>query len=273
MAIHKFDLLGDRATEETRPVQHICSTDVSQSNASWSITRKTLSTGISSGVEVVDVHNGRVNFTIIPTRGMGLWRAVADHRTLGWKSPIRGPVHPAYVPIAEPTGFGWLAGFDELMCRCGLVSNGAPEFNDAGQLVYPIHGRIANLPACEVTATIDDIAGTITISGFVEETRFHFEKLRLHVEYVTNFDASSITWHDRVENFGGTPTDIQMLYHTNIGLPHLNAGSTLMAPVSTVQKWSGNPAEVDPQLAQLPRTSSGASTRVLLLGLVGRHQR
>lgn len=157
MAIHKFDLLGDRATEETRPVQHICSTDVSQSNASWSITRKTLSTGISSGVEVVDVHNGRVNFTIIPTRGMGLWRAVADHRTLGWKSPIRGPVHPAYVPIAEPTGFGWLAGFDELMCRCGLVSNGAPEFNDAGQLVYPIHGRIANLPACEVTATIDDM--------------------------------------------------------------------------------------------------------------------
>ena len=63
---------------------------------------------------------------------------------------MRGPVHPKFVPLAEPSGVGWLDGFDELLCRCGLVSNGAPEFDERGQLRYGLHGRIANLPARKV---------------------------------------------------------------------------------------------------------------------------
>ena len=27
---------------------------------------------------------------------------------LGWKSPVKGPVHPAFVPLWEPSGIGWL---------------------------------------------------------------------------------------------------------------------------------------------------------------------
>ena len=49
---------------------------------------------------------------------------------LGWKSPVHGPVHPNFVPLNEPSGLGWLDGFDELFVRCGLESNGAPDFDD-----------------------------------------------------------------------------------------------------------------------------------------------
>ena len=38
--------------------------------------------------------------------------------------------------MGEPSGLGWLDGFDELLVRCGLESNGAPEFDADGRVVY-----------------------------------------------------------------------------------------------------------------------------------------
>ena len=246
MTSHLFHLLGPEAGDEAfARVQHIQASEVSQSTVAWSITRRTLNAGMSRGVDLVEVDNGCAKFMIVPTRGMGLWKAFVGEEPLGWESPVRGPVHPAFVRITEPSGFGWLSGFDELMCRCGLISNGAPEFDDEGRLVYPIHGRIANLPAYEVSALVDEAAQTITVRGLIEETRFHFEKLRLTVEYQIPFAGTTITWTDRVLNYGGTPVDIQMLYHTNLGRPLLDVGSQLLAPVNQVTRWEGNPPDVD----------------------------
>ena len=95
---------------------------------------------------------------VIPTRGMGIWKAIVGDETLGWRSPVRGPVHPQFVPLFDPSGLGWLEGFDELLVRCGLESNGAPEFDQQGRLLYPLHGRIANRPAHHVEVTVDDTA-------------------------------------------------------------------------------------------------------------------
>ena len=52
-----------------------------------------------------------------------------DGEAIGWKSPIAGPVHPSLVSLGEPSGLGWLDGFDEFIVRCGLESNGAPDFD------------------------------------------------------------------------------------------------------------------------------------------------
>ena len=38
-------------------------------------------------------------------------------------------MHPRWVPLSEPSGIGWLDGFDELVARCGLFSHGAPDFD------------------------------------------------------------------------------------------------------------------------------------------------
>ena len=70
---------------------------------------------------------------MLPDRGLGIWKIMAGGVELGWQSPVHGPVHPRFVPLAEPSGLGWLDGFDELVARCGLVSNGAPDFDAAGQ--------------------------------------------------------------------------------------------------------------------------------------------
>ena len=104
-------------------------------------------------------------FVVVPTRGMGIWRASCGDVQLGWKSPVKGPVHPALVPVTEPSGIGWLYGFDELLVRCGLESNGAPEFLPNGALLLPLHGRVANIPAHKVEVAIDGDSGEIAVTG------------------------------------------------------------------------------------------------------------
>jgi len=150
---------------------------------------------------------------------------------LGWRSPVRGPVHPSYVPLFDPSGFGWLEGFDELLCRCGLTSNGAPDFDRRGALLYPLHGRIANLPAENVRTVHDPDTGAVSLTGVVYETRFHHQKLRLTSTLTMTPGAAAFSVHDEISNLSDAPATAQLLYHFNLGLPLLDPGARVVAPV------------------------------------------
>jgi len=214
---------------------HISAKDLPSAEGSWSVSQHRLQGGLNEGVDIVVIDNGLTRLVVVPTRGMGIWQAKIGDETLGWRSPVRGPVHPNFVPLFDPSGFGWLEGFDEFIVRCGLESNGAPEFNDRGQLLYPLHGRIANRPAHYVEVTVDNTARTITLRGVVEETRFHFQKLRLDASVTMSLDSNAFTINDTVENVGATPAEMQMLYHINVGEPLLAAGDRIVAPTSTIE--------------------------------------
>lgn len=190
-----------------------------------------LSAGPSSGVDQVTLNCGSKKLIALPTRGMGIWEAENAGVRFGWNSPIQGPVHPMFVPVAEPSGLGWLDGFDEMLVRCGMASNGAPEFDEQGNLVWPLHGRIANLPASAVSVEIDDAAGKITIRGTVQEFRFHIRKLQLETEISMQLDSDEISITDRVTNLSNRPGSFQMLYHCNFGAPVLVPGSRFHAPI------------------------------------------
>lgn len=228
---------------------HVAAESTAGAQSGWSISQRVLRGGLSEGVTLTEIDNGTMRLMVLPTRGMGIWRAErptsGGTEMLGWRSPVRGPVHPSFVPLHDPSGLGWLEGFDELIVRCGLENNGAPEFDDEGTLKYPLHGRIANRPAHYVDVAVDESARTITLRGIVEETRFHFQKLRLETVLTTSFDSTTFTIRDRVVNFGGTPAEMQMLYHINIGEPHLQAGASLVTRTESVRKrGSETPGEV-----------------------------
>ena len=199
-----------------------------------SVKKRTLRGGLSDGVDIIEVDNGTFSFSVLPTRGMGIWKGRLGDLPVGWQSPITGPVHPKFVPQAEPSGLGFLDGFDELIVRCGLESNGAPEFDELGRVTYPLHGRIANKPARRVDVVVDSDTGEIAITGVVEETRFHFTKLRLTATVKTKPGESGFRLHDTIENLSGTPAEAQMLYHVNFGPPLLDAGAQFVAPLKTV---------------------------------------
>ena len=190
--------------------------------------------GPSAGVHGVDLTNGKLTATVLPTRGMGLHQVQYGDWRIGWKSPVRGPVHPALVPLMESSGLGWLDGFDELLCRCGLYSNGAPEFAANGSLIYPLHGRIANTPAHTVELSSDPATRTISLSGTMDEARFHFQKLRLCSTVTMAADEARLLVRDEVTNYSDLPGEMELLYHINFGEPLLDAGSTIVAAAKRV---------------------------------------
>lgn len=207
---------------------------VPESISEWEVKVRTLRGGRCNGVDLIEVVNGAFSFIVLPTRGMSIWRGRFNEREIGWKSPVHGPVHPHFVPLESSDGLGWLEGFDEMLVRCGLYSNGAPEFNEIGQLVHPLHGRIGNLPAQRVEIGFDVESQTISICGVVEECRFFSHHLRLTTKLSARLGKPSMSIHDEVTNCSGRPTTTQLLYHINFGLTLLNHGSQLVAPVKTV---------------------------------------
>ncbi|MEN6459460.1 MAG: aldose 1-epimerase family protein [Thermoguttaceae bacterium] len=220
--------------------------DIGGQPGNWSVTKRTLRSGIRDGVEVVEIDNGRFRCTAVPTRGMGLWRASCRDVQLGWKSPVRGPVHPAFVPVWEPSGIGWLRGFDELLVRCGLENNGAPEFLPNGVLRYPLHGRLANLPAHKVELTVDGDSGEITLVGVVDESRLFGAKLRLTTTLRTKFDQPGVTIVDEVTNLSAEPGSMELFYHINFGQPLIAQGASVLLPIATMAPRDAAAAAVMP---------------------------
>ena len=72
----------------------------------WSVKHQVLRGGKSEGVSVVELNNGRMTTSILPTRGMGIWKVWLGENELGWRSPANGPVHPSFVPVMDPGGLG-----------------------------------------------------------------------------------------------------------------------------------------------------------------------
>lgn len=231
MAVQTFVLLDDKQSAD----QQITPAKVGGKAQGYEIGKQRLQTGSSQGVDLVTINNGRAVVKVIPTRGMGLWNVTVDGVRFGWKSPVRGPVHPAFVPLAEDSGLGWLDGFDELLVRCGLESNGAPDFDEkTGRVKYPLHGRIGNKPAHRVEVSVDGDSGEISLRGVVEETRFHFLKLRMTTTLTTKIGEPGIRITDEIENFSNSPSSFQMLYHVNYGLPVLDGGSRVIVAAEEI---------------------------------------
>jgi hypothetical protein len=205
----------------------------------WSIRKHTLRGGVSEGVDVVELNNGALSMSILPSRGMGLWRGRYRDVEVGWNSPVKRPVNPAFVDLSDRDGLGFLNGFNELLCRCGLSSNGPPGVDtvvDAkgkkSESHLTLHGKIANLPAHRVEVRADSAGdGLLTVRGEVDETSMFGPALRLSTTYETAPGSNHLTIRDEIHNLSARPLEMQVLYHTNLGRPFLDEGARLVLPV------------------------------------------
>ena len=236
-------ILTDTEHDRYVPELKIDSTDLGGTASGCSVVKRTLRGGLREGVDVIEVDNGTCRFVLLPSRGLGGWRAWCGPLELGWKSPARGPVHPQFVPLGEPGGLGWLAGFDELVCRCGLDSNGGPDRDADGQLKYTLHGRIANLPAHFVELTVDDATGEIAVTAHVDEARLYHPKLQLRSTIRTRAGERGFRIEDEVVNLSGETADLELVYHINFGVPLLDEGSRVVVPATRVVPCTTRAAE------------------------------
>lgn len=214
----------------------------------WSVRTKTLRGGVQEGVQVVEVNSGRLSFAVLPTRGMGIWKGECGGVRIGWDSPVKDPVNPAFVNEQDRGGLGWLKGFNEWFVRCGLNSMGAPGMDtvldysgNPYQVPLTLHGKIANVPARRVSVEVTDAA--ITVYGEVDETMMFGPALRLNTAIRTELGSGVLTVTDTVTNLGNNPVEHQMLYHINYGPPLLEEGSRMLAPFKQVAPRDPRSAE------------------------------
>tara|TARA_Y100000588_G_scaffold81085_1_gene85186 strand:- start:1442 stop:2671 length:1230 start_codon:yes stop_codon:yes gene_type:complete len=206
----------------------------------WRVVKYRLHGGLQEGVDVVEVFNGVLGFAVLPTRGMSILRGWYRDLDLGWDSPVKDPVHPAYVDLNDRGGLGWLKGFNEWIVRCGLDNNGAPgpdvvidNNGNEASVFLPLHGKIANTPARHVAVEIDQ-DGTIAITGQVDETMMFGPALRLTTRISTRVGTNEVRIEDRITNLNRKRAELQLLYHCNYGGPILEEGARLVAPVKRV---------------------------------------
>jgi Domain of unknown function (DUF4432) len=208
----------------------------------WSVTKRLLVGGRQEGVEVIEVDNGLMKFTVVPTRGFHLWTATVGGLRLGWDSPVTEIVHPQFVNLAERGGLGWLNGFGEWISRCGLESMGPP--CQDGKQRYTLHGRINYIPANFVEVRLESKpVPRIVLRGIVDEALMFGPQLRLTTEISTELGKPALSLDDTVTNLSDAPQEMESLYHANFGPPLLGPGAQFVAPVKKVAPRDSRAAE------------------------------
>ncbi|MEM1582026.1 MAG: aldose 1-epimerase family protein [Candidatus Bathyarchaeia archaeon] len=205
----------------------------------WCIEKRRLYGGPSDGVDIITVDNGRLSFTVVPTRGMSIWRGYYQGIFLGWVSPVKYLVNPKYVNLEEREGLGWLRGFNEWVVRCGLGNIGAPGIdvvkNNMGrdiEALLTLHGRIANTPASLVKLKVGlEPPFELGVEGTVYESTMFGSNLKLTTSITTFPGDNSLKISDTIENLRGVSDEMQILYHCNYGKPFLEEGARFLAPI------------------------------------------
>jgi len=207
----------------------------------WSITQTRLHGGKQEGVDLITIQAGALAIRVIPTRGMGILDVTLGDLRLGWDSPVKEVVNPAFVDLNARSGTGWLDGFNEYLVRCGLEFLGPPcEDTHHAAVGEPpaanitLHGKIANTPASKVEITIERQAPyRIILGGIVHERAMYGPKLELDTRLTIVPGEMSFILDDTITNRGGQAQEMGVLYHFNHSRPLLEEGSQLVTPQGT----------------------------------------
>lgn len=203
----------------------------------FSVTARTLRGGLQEGVVLIEIDNGKMKIRVSPTRGMGVIDAVAGNVRLGWQSPVKEIVNPAFINLEARGGAGWLEGFNELVVRCGYEWTGHPGLDNGEMLT--LHGRAQNIPASDVRLTIDEKAPyAIRLSGTIREQVFKKVNFLTRAEIITQPNSPTFRLHDVLTNAGDYEREYQVIYHSNYGQPLLQKGSKFAAPVRRVEPFN-----------------------------------
>lgn len=241
----------------------------------WSVIKTTMRSGVSAGIELIEIDNGLQTVSILATRGMGLWKIQREEIRFGWDSPVVQPVHPAFVNLKSRNNLGWVEGFNELLCRCGLSFNGPPGNDEQApsglESDITLHGQIANLPAESVSVEFETVENqeTIIIRGIVREACLFGPNLELQVEYRIGIGSDEIIINDTVINRASRPAELEMLYHINLGAPLLEEGASWQAPLKMLAPRDARAAEDMATTSTYLPPSAGYAEQVYFCELMG----
>jgi hypothetical protein len=200
------------------------------------ITRFEYCDGKAKGVTALRVRTASgLEFTVLPEKGLDIFEAAYQGRSLAWHSPA-GVVHPAYY---DARNVQWLKTFaGGLLTTCGTANAGPPS-EDRGE-EFGLHGAHSNTPAEHVSwdeEWVDDEL-LLTIHGRMRESRVFGPNLVTLRTIQTTLSGRSLSVTDRVENRGSDAAPVMWIYHCNLGFPLLTDRSRIYCPSRQVEPRS-----------------------------------
>lgn len=216
----------------------ISSEELKVNDKHFSIEQSVLHGGKQEGSKVIIIRSkDGLTITLSPSRGMNLLRIEGFGSKMGWDSPVKEVVNPAFINLESRNGLGWLEGFNEMMVRCGYEWTGHPVTAD-GQ-IYTLHGKAGNTPASRVEVEVSDVAPhEIRIRGLIKESTFKKADLQTMTELRYVPGSNSFSLHDVLTNHADYPHDYQIIYHSNFGTPILEEGARFLAPISSISPFN-----------------------------------
>lgn len=227
-------VLTDAESNTEQGNWQISSDKLKVKDSHFSIEQKVLHGGKQEGSKVLTITSkDGLTIALSPTRGMDLLHVEGFGVRMGWDSPVKEVVNPAYINLESRNGLGWLEGFNEMMVRCGYEWTGHPVTAD-GQ-IYTLHGKAGNTPASRVEVEVSDTAPyEIRVRGLIKESTFKKADLQTMTELRYVPGSNSFSLHDVLTNHADYTHDYQIIYHSNFGKPILEEGARFLAPVESI---------------------------------------
>lgn len=237
-AMAKTWVLTDAESGTDKGNWQISSQELKASGDAFSIEQKVLHGGRQEGSKVITIRSSNgLTIALSPTRGMNLLKVEGFGSRMGWDSPVKEVVNPAFINLESRNGLGWLEGFNEMMVRCGYEWTGHPVRAD-GQL-YTLHGKAGNTPVSRVEVEVADAAPyEIRVRGLIKESTFKKADLQTLTELRYVPGSNSFSLHDVLTNHADYPHDYQIIYHSNFGTPILEDGARFLAPMAGVSPFN-----------------------------------
>lgn len=239
----------------------------------WRVTKRSLAGGKQQGVDLITIDNGKLQISVIPTRGMSVLDVMLGDVRLGWDSPVKEVVHPQFVNLESRGGLGWLEGFNEWMVRCGLEFAGHPgedkfinNTGDEASMNLTLHGKIGNIAASEVELIVDRRPPhRIRLRGVVHERSFYGPKLELVTEISTEPGSETFRIDDTITNHGAFDQEFTIIYHGNYGRPLLEAGAEVVTAAKRVMPMNDHAAKSVAKYSQYQGPTTGFVEEVYLV--------
>lgn len=218
---------------------------VGQLSAVGGVQAVELGDGRERGVRTLQFRTGTgFAFSVMVDRGLDIGPCEFRGQSLGWHSSAGWP-HPSFFEPSDPLGV--LRTIGGMLFTCGLDHTLGPCEDTASQYHlpykkmerYPLHGRIANLPA-RLTSYGERWEGNECVlfaEGVISQAAVFGENLRLIRRIESRLGANGLRIHDVVENVGYDPTPHMILYHVNTSFPLVMKGAEFVGPIEKIE-WS-----------------------------------
>ncbi len=218
------------------------SSDVTpDSPVSWAVRKYVLHGGKQEGVDVIDVNNGKLSFTVVPTRGMSIQKVQMGDLHLGLDSPDKVLVHPKHIDLQTPRDLDELKHFNEWMIRSGLKHIGWPETGKPDDSIgdkekmETLRGEIGLTPASQVEVVVEREAPyLIRIRGKVDQTSENGAKFELWTEISTEPGSNTFQILDKITNLSEVEQEFEILYHVNYGMPLIGKDAKFFGPMRRI---------------------------------------